>query len=247
MLTLKKPGSVLQMTMTLVALSALGALSACGGGSDGGSYGPQPPVSGPEAPTTPTTPTTPTPPTTPTTPPTTPSDPSPPDSFTVTLATTPTNLGASIGTSVQNWPAWTGTGQPVDGVGCARNENYHIHTLLTIYRDRARLAIPDMIGRSGCTYELHTHDTSGIIHIETDVPKKFMLSQYFSLWRQPFTSTNVAGLSGPFRYYLIENGQLTRYTGDPMAIELRAYREIVILTGTNPPPVLPKYTWTPGL
>jgi hypothetical protein len=28
-----------------------------------------------------------------------------------------------------------------------------------------------------------------------------------------------------------------------MAIELRAYREIVILTGTNPPPVLPKYSW----
>jgi hypothetical protein len=230
-----------------ISLAALSALAACGGGSDT-SYTPTPDPQTPTAPTPPTPPAQPTPPTgpvTPTNPP--PTDPAPPDEITVKLADNFSDFGLTISNSVQNWPAWTGTGQPVDGVGCARNENYHIHTLLTIYRDRTRLAIPDMVGRSGCTYELHTHDTSGVIHIETDVPKKFMLSQYFSLWRQPYTSTNVAGLSGPFRYYLIENGQLTRYTGDPMAIELKAYREIVILTGTNPPPVLPKYSWTPGL
>lgn len=231
MLTMK-PSSVLQMTITLAALSALGA---CGGG---GSDDPPPVAASPQTPATPTTPpTTPAPPV----------DPSPPDNFTATLADAFTELGVTVSTSAQNWPAWTGTGQAVDGVACARNENYHIHTLLTIYRDGRRLALPDAVGRSGCTYELHTHDGSGVIHIETDVPKKFMLSQFFSLWRQPFTSTNVAGLAGPFRYYLIENGRLTRYTGDPMALELTAYREIVILTGANPPAVLPKYRWTPGL
>jgi hypothetical protein len=242
MLTMKKAGSLLQMT---ISLAALAALSACGG-SDDGSYGPPPTTSGPQGPTTPTTPTTPitpTTPTTPTTPPTMPSDPSPPDSFTVTLTDTSTDIGDTNSSSVQNWPAWTGTGQPVDGVGCAPNEDYHIHNLLSIYRDRTRLAMPDNIGRSGCTYEMHTHDASGVIHIETDVPKKFTLGQYFSLWRQPLTSTSVAGLSGPFRYYLIENGKLARYTGDPRALELKAYREIVILSGTNPPPMLPKYSW----
>jgi hypothetical protein len=61
------------------------------------------------------------------------------------------------------------------------------------------------------------------------------------------TATDIAGLAGPYRYYLIENGTLTRYTGDPAAIELKAYREIVILTGSAPPPVLPKYRWIPGL
>jgi hypothetical protein len=236
-----KPGSVLQMTMSVAALSA--ALAACGGGSDS----PYKPITDPQTPTSPTTPTPPTGPTTPPPPPPPPTDPAPGDNLTVTLADTVTPLTATNSTSVQNWPAWIGTNQPIDNVNCASTVSYHIHTLLTIYRDGTRLALPDNVGRGGCTHELHTHDGSGVIHNETSAPKKFMLSQFFSLWRQPFTSTNVAGLTGPFRYYLIENGKLTRYTGDPMALELTAYREIVILTGANPPTVLPKYSWTPGL
>jgi hypothetical protein len=235
---------MLKMT---IAITALSALAACGGGDDSPD---KPVVEGPTptSPTPPTTPpVTPPPPTTPPTTPPPPTDPSPPDNLTVTLANDFTDLNAAIAASVQNWPVWTGTGQPVDGVNCLKNEDYHIHTLLSIYRNGTRLAMPDSIGRSGCSYELHTHDASGVIHIETDVPKKFMLSQFFSLWRQPFTSTNVAGLTGPFRYFLVENGRLTRYLGDPMALELTAYREIVILTGANPPTVLPKYRWTPGL
>lgn len=238
-----KPRRVLQMTINLAMLSALAACG--GGGGDDSSYNPVPDPQTPTSPTPPTQPIPPTGPTTPTNPP--PTDPAPPDEIVVSLADALSDFSLTVSTSVRTWPDWVGTGQPVDGVGCARNENYHIHTLLTIYRDRARLAMPDMIGRSGCTYELHTHDASGVIHIETDVPKKFMLSQYFSLWRQPYTGTNIAGLSGPFRFYLIEDGKLTRYVGDPMAIELKAYREIVILSGKNPPPVLPKYRWTPGL
>jgi hypothetical protein len=235
-----KPGSLLQMTMTIAVFSAL---TACGGGDSSTQ-----PVTDPQTPTSPggpTGPVTPPPVSDPAPPP--PTDPTPGD-ITVTLAATSTPLTATLGTSVQNWPSpWTGTRLPVDNVNCATTVSYHIHTLLTIYRDGTRLALPDNVGRSGCTYELHTHDGSGVIHNETSAPKKFMLSQFFSLWRQPFTSTNVAGLTGPFRYYLIENGKLTRYTGDPMALELTAYREIVILTGANPPTVLPKYSWTPGL
>jgi hypothetical protein len=235
-----KPGSLLQMTMTIAVFSAL---TACGGGDSSTQ-----PVTDPQTPTSPggpTGPVTPPPVSDPAPPP--PTDPAPGD-ITVTLAATSTPLTATLGTSVQNWPSpWTGTRLPVDNVNCATTVSYHIHTLLTIYRDGTRLALPDNVGRSGCTYELHTHDGSGVIHNETSAPKKFMLSQFFSLWRQPFTSTNVAGLTGPFRYYLIENGKLTRYTGDPMALELTAYREIVILTGANPPTVLPKYSWTPGL
>jgi hypothetical protein len=235
-----KPGSLLQMTMTIAVFTAL---TACGGGDSSTQ-----PVTDPQTPTSPggpTGPVTPPPVSDPAPPP--PTDPTPGD-ITVTLAATSTPLTATLGTSVQNWPSpWTGTRLPVDNVNCATTVSYHIHTLLTIYRDGTRLALPDNVGRSGCTYELHTHDGSGVIHNETSAPKKFMLSQFFSLWRQPFTSTNVAGLTGPFRYYLIENGKLTRYTGDPMALELTAYREIVVLTGANPPTVLPKYSWTPGL
>jgi hypothetical protein len=239
MMTMKLRSS-LQMT---IAMAALSALTACGGGSDSASQPTTP--STPTSPSGPTGPVTPPPVTDPAPPPTTPT--TPPRDITVTLADTAVPLTTTIRTSVPNWPTWPANNQAVDNVNCATTVSYHIHTLLTIYRDGTRLALPDNVGRGGCTHELHTHDGSGVIHNETSAPKKFMLSQFFSLWGQPFTSANIAGLTGPFRYYLIENGKLTRYTGDPMALELTAYREIVILTGANPPTVLPRYTWTPGL
>src|SRR5690349_15200230 len=113
-----KPRPVLQMTMTLALLSALAACG--GGGGDDSSYTPVPDPQTPTSPTSPTPPTQPTPPTGPTTPTNPPpTDPAPPDEIVVTLADTFTDFGATISTSVRTWPDWVGTGQPVDGVGCA--------------------------------------------------------------------------------------------------------------------------------
>jgi hypothetical protein len=164
----------------------------------------------------------------------------------VSLAATYTDLVAGTINSPQGWPAWTGTGQPVAGVGCLVNEDYHIHALVSIYKDGVRQGLPDNIGRSGCAYELHTHDVTGTIHIETDVPKKFTLGQLFALWRQPLLASGTAGLAGPIRFYVIDKEVLTPYTGDPGAIELTAHREIVIVSGT-PPATLPKYRWPSGI
>jgi len=162
----------------------------------------------------------------------------------VTLAGTVTDLDeAAAAASQPNWPAWSGGKQPVAGVGCANSEAYHAHTLVSIYRNGTRLAMPGSVGIGACTYELHTHDGSGVVHVETDVRKDFTLSQYFALWGQVMSASDVAGLPGPYRFYLVEDGKLSRYTGDPGAIVLSAHREIVILAGPKPPAVLPKYRW----
>jgi hypothetical protein len=225
----------LPLSMTLALLSTV---AACGGGSDGGTTpvasNPQPPVQ--PAPTTPTGPQT---------PPTQPTDPAPvPPPPELVLQPGYTQIAASIGFSRPNWPAWRHAGTAaVDGVGCAPNENYHIHALLSVYRDGQRLLIPDSIGRgSGCSYEMHTHESSGVLHIETDVPKVFTLGQFVALWGQNLGATSALGLSGSARYYVIEKEAITPVTTDPAAIVLSAHKEIVIIVGT-PPASLPRYDW----
>ena len=82
--------------------------------------------------------------------------------------------------------------------------------------------------------------------MEADVAKKFTLAQLFALWGQPLGVNGTAGLAGPVRFYLVDNEKLTRYTGDPAALELVPHREIVIVSGAAPA-VLPKYRWPAGL
>ncbi|HEY0062008.1 MAG TPA: hypothetical protein VGC21_07795 [Telluria sp.] len=169
---------------------------------------------------------------------------------TIRLAPTWTPLINATINATPYWPVWYGTGKPVDGVNCLVSGKYHKHALISIYSNGKRLGFPDGIGRvhAGCyhAYEMHTHDVTGIIHMEADVPKQFKLGQWFSLWKQPLSRNGVAGLAGPVRFYVIENGAITRYDGDPYQIVMTPHREVLIVTGTTMT-VVPKYQWPPGV
>lgn len=141
-----------------------------------------------------------------------------------------------------------GQGQLVDGLSCygPRNQStseyiYHAHTHLAIYKDGVRLAIPQLIGIVGddavysttCFYPLHTHDATGTLHVEPKDHSRVTLGQFFDIWGQPLSRTNVAGqLNTPVVIYVRDGGNLRVYQGDPAAIELKSYRSIVIQLGT---------------
>jgi hypothetical protein len=82
----------------------------------------------------------------------------------------------------------------------------HIHANLSIWRGTQEAVIPADIGRAPSSHyvdhgldkyldptegvqgqlsPLHTHDTSGIIHIEAAVTRHFTLGEFFSVWGQP--------------------------------------------------------------
>jgi hypothetical protein len=168
----------------------------------------------------------------------------------ITLAATSTPLIQATLYNTAAWPIWWGNGKPVDGVNCLLNGHWHKHMLISIYNNGKRLGFSDGIGRvhAGCyhAYEMHVHDVTGIIHMESDTPKNFTLGQWFTLWNQPLSRTGVAGFAGPARFYIIENGNISRYDGDPAAIAMVAHREILIVTGT-PLSVVPRYQWPLGL
>ncbi|SAL70262.1 hypothetical protein AWB74_04113 [Caballeronia arvi] len=137
------------------------------------------------------------------------------------------------------------TGATVDGVVCAPGmaETFHVHSHVAIFKDGQWLAFPKNVGiTSGCNYELHTHDNTGIIHIETPNVKPFTLGQVFDIWGVPLSSTNVAGITGNVVVYINDNGDVRRYTGDPRAIPLTSLRDITFQIGSSLT-TLPTYSW----
>jgi len=154
-----------------------------------------------------------------------------------------------------------GQGAPVDGIVCygPKNANlsaetFHIHSHLSIFRDGVQLAVPENIGIVGneavpsttCDYPLHTHDATGILHVEAPIDATFTLGQFFSIWGQPLSRTNVAGLTNlPVVVYIQDGGNLRKYQGDLASIELRSFRSVVIQMGT-PLAEIPTYALAIG-
>lgn len=168
----------------------------------------------------------------------------------ITLAADYTPLVNGTLYNTAAWPVWWGTGKPVGAVSCLASAAWHKHMLISIYSNGKRLGFPDGIGRvhAGCyhAYEMHVHDVTGIVHMEADTPRNFKLGDWFLLWQQPLGRDGTAGLAGPVRFYIIENGKITRWDGDPAEIPMVAHREILIVTGT-PLVTVPKYQWPLGI
>ena len=170
------------------------------------------------------------------------------------LSSNPTQLvfGGTVG-APGYWPdgdtpiGGDGTG-PVNGINCADSEAYHIHAHLSIIRDGQVLAIPANIGiPAKCTYELHTHDKTGEIHMEAPAAKRFTLGNFFSVWGQPLSRTNIAGLTGAAATVYVTDGTTTViYTGDLTELELTSHRLITIQIG-KAIEAIPTFIWdTPG-
>jgi hypothetical protein len=60
---------------------------------------------------------------------------------------------------------------------------FHIHTHLDILINGKSYTIPPQIGiiPGKCFYWLHTHDESGVVHIESPVTRNFTLGQFFDI------------------------------------------------------------------
>lgn len=146
----------------------------------------------------------------------------------------------------QGFPA---AGQPVDGIPCETTEKltYHVHAHLMIVAEGRPVVVPASIGIPGsCIYWLHTHDATGVIHIEAPAKRDFTLGTFFDIWRQPLSGTQALGFTADatrsFQYFV--NGQ--QYTGDPRQIPLGAHTDITIEYGPPFPTPLP-YTFPQGL
>lgn len=147
-----------------------------------------------------------------------------------------------------NTPALTG--QPVANIRCDNNEqlavHYHAHIDL-IYKG-APATVPAQVGITGsCLYWMHTHQTTGIVHIEApkdSASRKFTLGDFFAVWNQPLNGKQVAT-------FKLNRGDQIKvwvdgkpYTGDPARVVMKSHTQVVVEIGptfTDPPP---KFDWT---
>lgn len=74
----------------------------------------------------------------------------------------------------------------ISGITCDKTEHlvYHNHTMLMLKNNNQNITIPAGIGiiPNDCIFWLHTHDDSGIIHIESPSQTSFTLGQFLQVW-----------------------------------------------------------------
>jgi hypothetical protein len=73
----------------------------------------------------------------------------------------------------------------------------------------------------------HTHDATGIVHIESDRPYPFTLGQFFKIWGVRFGATRIGGYAdlGAQRVWVLVNGRRVADSADHV---LRAHDRIVV-------------------
>ena len=130
----------------------------------------------------------------------------------------------------------------------SEGEVLHIHQHLDVFVNGKHEPVPQGIGIYDGQFltELHTHDGSGIIHLESPVAKHFDLGQFFGVWGVRLTPDCVGGYCrqvAPWTMYV--NGHA--YDGDPAGLVLREHQEIVFVVGTPPRKIPSTYKFPAGL
>ncbi|HEY8314931.1 MAG TPA: hypothetical protein VIG51_12290 [Candidatus Baltobacteraceae bacterium] len=169
-----------------------------------------------------------------------------------------------------------GQGQVVDNTltcDTSMSNVYHVHAFLGLYVNGQEIAIPDGVGMdkpggeftyqgvpnqteyATCFYHLHTHDPSGVIHLEDPNPNHvpltgsvFTLGQLLDVWGITASWSQFGPFSGPVTVYT--SGQVSRggvsppsvssrtytpYTGDLYAMPLYSHEVVWVEVGANNP------------
>jgi hypothetical protein len=140
---------------------------------------------------------------------------------------------------------------PVNGITCDALEStvVHIHVHLAVFVDGEEIQIPYGVGvgqpmqvadtpagpfveDGTCFYWLHTHTEDGVVHIESPSRRTFTLGDFFDIWQQPLSPTQVGPAHGEVIVYL--NGE--RVAINPHEIPLTQHALIQLDVGGDVPP-----------
>jgi hypothetical protein len=110
--------------------------------------------------------------------------------------------GPGLQTSKPPWPPeYQHLAQRLHEIGIPQGgkEKFHIHAMLHIYVNGLLSPLPADIGidsAKGLESSMHTHDRTGIIHMEAPHPYNFTLGDFFSVWGVKLGPAQLGGLSG---------------------------------------------------
>ena len=156
-----------------------------------------------------------------------------------------------IGLAIASSKALSGAGvsaSAIDGIQCNNVEQLvsHIHAHLDIFINGQPYTIPSQIGITDkCFYWLHTHDESGVIHIESPVVKDYTIGQFFNIWNKKFSNTQILDniVNGNNTLNVYVNGNKVNAAVNYTDIKLKAHDEIAVVYGKPPSTIPSKYNF----
>jgi len=174
----------------------------------------------------------------------------------VTLALAVLTAGATAGTAVSSrqaalpglmvgkapWAANNGVHlrQRLKAIGLhalpTEGVRVHIHQHLDVVVNGRLYPVPALIGINvGERFitELHTHDESGIIHVESPTSRTFTLGEFFDVWGLRFTKQCLGGYCSSGARHVMVWVNAKRVRTDPRKVVLSPHQEIVVAYGTR--------------
>ena len=112
----------------------------------------------------------------------------------------------------------------------------HTHEHLDLYLNGTHVAVPANVGIGSDPRffsPLHTHDRTGILHVESPIATTYTLGQFFAVWGVRLSATCIGNYCAGDGRALEAFVDGRRVRGDPAAISLRRHDEIVIAFGTR--------------
>jgi len=123
----------------------------------------------------------------------------------------------------------------------------HTHQHLDIYVNGSHVVVPSGIGidpGGRFLVPLHTHDDSGVIHVESGVRREYTLGEFFGVWGVRFTRRCLGSYCAPAHPYRVYVGGQRVHT-DPTKLPLLQHQEIAIVVGPKPATVPSSYDFPP--
>ncbi|MCU1677101.1 MAG: hypothetical protein JWM93_1859 [Frankiales bacterium] len=113
--------------------------------------------------------------------------------------------------------------------------DFHIHAHLQVSDLGKDVTVPagigietDSSGKTTGLSPLHTHDSRGIIHVESAVHADYTLGQVFKEWAVPLTDTCVGTLCSDATHDVLFYVNGEKFTGDPNMITLADKQDITV-------------------
>jgi hypothetical protein len=133
----------------------------------------------------------------------------------------------------------------------AEGNALHIHQHIDLILNGAQVAVPADIGINYAARfisPIHTHDETGVIHVESDEVRDFTLGEFFDIWGVRLTKDCIGGYcsKGTNTLKVFVNGKPVN--GDPRNLVLQSHQEIAIVFGpqTAAKDIPSRYLFPPG-
>jgi hypothetical protein len=165
------------------------------------------------------------------------------------------SLTASGASSAPPWaaPADASARPKTAGLAMLASEGTveHIHTHLSVSVDGKAVTVPAEVGIDETAQRispLHTHDTSGIVHVESDVKRDFSLGEFFTEWNVALSAGQIGSYSTSGGYTVTTFVDGKERAGNPASILLADHEDVdIVVTHGGAAPAAPAaFTWPAG-